>query len=170
VLVVVLSAKWPALRGRRGVLQQKSDGRIAAAQRPATQATEANHHTRAVRQSGATRLRALRDDDIHHCLDWVRLSELIGFKSRCIHADSITIEERYCRGDWSQPKTDVSAEAMDLNVDFSGSENVAEASRYKKAVFSVFENGCTTRRVVDLVELVGLEPTTSSLRTMRSPN
>ena len=39
----------------------------------------------------------------------LRVSELIGLKWRCIHADSITIEERYCRGDWSVPKTDASA-------------------------------------------------------------
>jgi integrase len=39
----------------------------------------------------------------------LRVSELIGLKWRCIHADSITIEERYCRGDWSKPKTDASA-------------------------------------------------------------
>ena len=35
----------------------------------------------------------------------LRVSELIGLKWRCIHADSITVEERYCRGDWSVPKT-----------------------------------------------------------------
>jgi len=39
----------------------------------------------------------------------LRVSELIGLKWRCIHDDSITIEERYCRGDWSVPKTDASA-------------------------------------------------------------
>jgi integrase len=39
----------------------------------------------------------------------LRVSELIGLKWRCIHSDSITIEERYCRGDWSVPKTDASA-------------------------------------------------------------
>jgi integrase len=39
----------------------------------------------------------------------LRVSELIGLKWRCIHADSISIEERYCRGDWSVPKTDASA-------------------------------------------------------------
>jgi integrase len=39
----------------------------------------------------------------------LRVSELIGLKWRCIHADSITVEERYCRGDWSTPKTDASA-------------------------------------------------------------
>ena len=35
----------------------------------------------------------------------LRVSELIGLKWRCIHEDSITIEERYRRGDWSAPKT-----------------------------------------------------------------
>ncbi len=39
----------------------------------------------------------------------LRVSEVIGLKWRCIHADSMTVEERYCRGDWSVPKTDASA-------------------------------------------------------------
>jgi len=39
----------------------------------------------------------------------LRVSELIGLKWRCIHEDAITIEERYCRGDWSAPKTQASA-------------------------------------------------------------
>jgi integrase len=39
----------------------------------------------------------------------LRISELIGLKWRCVHADSITVEERYCRGDWSTPKTNASA-------------------------------------------------------------
>jgi integrase len=39
----------------------------------------------------------------------LRVSELIGLRWRCIHIDSISIEERYCRGDWSRPKTAASA-------------------------------------------------------------
>jgi integrase len=39
----------------------------------------------------------------------LRVSELIGLKWRCLHDNSITIEERYGRGDWSVPKTDASA-------------------------------------------------------------
>ena len=39
----------------------------------------------------------------------LRVSELIGLRWRWIHADSITIEQRYCRGDWSVPKTEDSA-------------------------------------------------------------
>jgi integrase len=45
----------------------------------------------------------------------LRVSELIGLKWRCIHADSITIEERYCRGDWSAPKTDASAATIGVD-------------------------------------------------------
>ena len=39
----------------------------------------------------------------------LRVSELIGLKWRCIHSDAITIEERYCRGNWAPPKTAASA-------------------------------------------------------------
>lgn len=39
----------------------------------------------------------------------LRVSELLGLKWRCIRADSIAIEERFCRGDWAAPKTEASA-------------------------------------------------------------
>jgi len=39
----------------------------------------------------------------------LRVSELLGLKWRCIRKDSIVIEERYHRGDWSVPKTEASA-------------------------------------------------------------
>lgn len=45
----------------------------------------------------------------------LRISELIGLKWRCIHADAITIEERYCRGDWSVPKTASSAATIGVS-------------------------------------------------------
>jgi integrase len=35
----------------------------------------------------------------------LRVSELAGLRWNDIHADSITIDERYCRGDWDEPKT-----------------------------------------------------------------
>ncbi len=47
----------------------------------------------------------------------LRVSELIGLKWRCIHGDSITIEERYCRGDWSAPKTPASAATIGVSPD-----------------------------------------------------
>lgn len=45
----------------------------------------------------------------------LRVSELIGLKWRCVHADSIAIEERFCRGDWSVPKTASSAATIGVS-------------------------------------------------------
>jgi integrase len=39
----------------------------------------------------------------------LRVSELIGLRWRCINRDSISVEQRYCRGDWSAPKSEASA-------------------------------------------------------------
>jgi integrase len=39
----------------------------------------------------------------------LRVSELLALKWGGVHANSISISERYCRGDWSQPKTKASA-------------------------------------------------------------
>lgn len=55
------------------------------------------------------------------------ISELIGLKWRGIHIDSITIEERYCRGDWSTPKTSASAATIDV-----APEVIAGIERLKK--------------------------------------
>ena len=38
----------------------------------------------------------------------LRVSELIALKWEDIHIDSITVDERYCRGDWAAPKTEAS--------------------------------------------------------------
>ena len=38
----------------------------------------------------------------------MRISELIGLRWRNIHEDSITIDERCCRGDWGAPKSEAS--------------------------------------------------------------
>lgn len=38
----------------------------------------------------------------------LRVSEIIGLRWRNVHNDSITIEERYCRGDWGVPKSQAS--------------------------------------------------------------
>jgi integrase len=56
----------------------------------------------------------------------LRVSEVIGLKWRCIHDDSITIEERYCRGDWSQPKSEASAATIGVSP-----EVIARISRLK---------------------------------------
>jgi integrase len=45
----------------------------------------------------------------------LRVSELIALKWRCIHSDSISVEERYFRGDWSVPKTAASAATIGVS-------------------------------------------------------
>jgi len=38
-----------------------------------------------------------------------RVSELVGLRWRNVHVDSITIDERFTRGDWGAPKSDANA-------------------------------------------------------------
>jgi integrase len=45
----------------------------------------------------------------------LRVSELIGLRWRNVHADSITVEERYCRGDWGPPKSPASNATIAVN-------------------------------------------------------
>ena len=42
----------------------------------------------------------------------LRVSEVIGLKWRNVHNSAITVEARYCRGDWSTPKTKASASTI----------------------------------------------------------
>ena len=45
----------------------------------------------------------------------LRVSEVIGLKWRNVHADSITVDERYCRGDWGCPKSEASNATIAVN-------------------------------------------------------
>ena len=45
----------------------------------------------------------------------LRVSELIGLRWQNVHEDSITIDERYCRGDWGPPKSDASNATIAVN-------------------------------------------------------
>jgi integrase len=45
----------------------------------------------------------------------LRVSELAGLKWDDIHEESITIDERYCRGDWGAPKSDCSNATIGVN-------------------------------------------------------
>ena len=47
----------------------------------------------------------------------LRVSELAALRWRCIHKASITIEQRYCRGDWSCAKTENSAATIAVDPD-----------------------------------------------------
>jgi hypothetical protein len=45
----------------------------------------------------------------------LRVSELIGLRWNDIHDNAITIDERYCRGDWGEPKGDASNTTIPVN-------------------------------------------------------
>jgi integrase len=45
----------------------------------------------------------------------LRVSELIALKWEDVHADSLTIDERYCRGDWACPKTTASSATIGVD-------------------------------------------------------
>jgi integrase len=45
----------------------------------------------------------------------LRVSELIALRWSDIHEQSITIDERYCRGDWAAPKSDASNTTIPVN-------------------------------------------------------
>jgi integrase len=46
----------------------------------------------------------------------LRVSELIGLRWNDIHDHSITIDERFCRGDWGEPKSDASNTTIPVNA------------------------------------------------------
>src|SRR5262249_32073753 len=46
----------------------------------------------------------------------LRPSELIGLRWRNVHADSITIDERFCRGEWGAPKSKASNATIPVNA------------------------------------------------------
>jgi integrase len=45
----------------------------------------------------------------------LRISELAGLRWNDVHQDSITIDERFCRGDWGAPKSDASNATIAVN-------------------------------------------------------
>jgi len=45
----------------------------------------------------------------------LRVSELIGLRWNDVHEDSITIDERCCRGDWGAPKSEASNDTIPVN-------------------------------------------------------
>lgn len=47
----------------------------------------------------------------------LRVSELVALRWRNLGPDSITVEERCCRGDWSAPKSAASAATIGVNAD-----------------------------------------------------
>jgi integrase len=70
----------------------------------------------------------------------LRASELIGLKWKHVHADSITIEERYCRGEWGTPKSEASNATIAVN------SSVIERMHWLKTVTIEVKAGTAVRR------------------------
>jgi integrase len=45
----------------------------------------------------------------------LRVSELAGLRWNDLHEESITVDERFCRGDWGAPKSDASNATIAVN-------------------------------------------------------
>ena len=78
----------------------------------------------------------------------LRVSELAALKWRNVGADSITIEERYCRGDWDAPKSEASQatiavppEVLERIQRLKGIEVVIRAGRGNRRVRLVRSDG-----------------------------
>jgi integrase len=70
----------------------------------------------------------------------LRISELTALRWEDIHADSITIDERYCRGDWAAPKTEAS------NATIGVDRTVIERMHRLKLLTVEVRAGLQTRR------------------------
>ncbi len=71
----------------------------------------------------------------------LRVSELIALKWHCIGEDSITIEERYCRGDWSHTKSAYSAATIGVGP------HVIHRIQQLKHMTVTYRAGHATRKV-----------------------
>lgn len=70
----------------------------------------------------------------------LRVSELVGLRWRNVHHDSISIEQRYCRGDWGVPKSEASNATVPVN------RSVIERIHHLKTVVVEVKAGSGTRR------------------------
>ena len=70
----------------------------------------------------------------------LRVSELVGLRWRNVHHDSISIVERYCRGDWGAPKSQSSNATVAVN------RSVIERIQHLKAVTVEVKAGKAVRR------------------------
>ena len=71
----------------------------------------------------------------------LRVSEIVGLRWRNVHADSITIDERYTRGDWGAPKSNASNATVAVN------RAVIERIDRLKTLEVMVRAGTATRRV-----------------------
>ena len=80
----------------------------------------------------------------------LRVSELVGLKWEDVHSDSLTIDERYCRGDWSVTKTKGSAAT--IGVDRSV---IARSHRLKTLEVELNWGGKGAKKKIKLVRSEG---------------
>lgn len=80
----------------------------------------------------------------------LRVSELVGLKWEDVHTDSLTIDERYCRGDWSVTKTEGSAAT--IGVDRSV---IARIERLKTLEVELNWGGKGAKKKIKLVRSEG---------------
>jgi integrase len=73
----------------------------------------------------------------------LRVSELIGLRWDDVHEEScsLTVDERYCRGDWDQPKSEASCATIPVN------RSVIDRILRLKSLTVTFRNGTGTRRL-----------------------
>lgn len=70
-----------------------------------------------------------------------RVSELVGLRWEDIHKDSITVDERFCRGDWGAPKSEASNATVPVH------STVIERIQALKSLTISYRAGCATRHV-----------------------
>ena len=70
----------------------------------------------------------------------LRVSELAGLLWRSVHTDSITIEQRYSRGDWDEPKSQASRATIAVD------EHVIDRIQRLKSIEVVVRAGRATRK------------------------
>ena len=80
----------------------------------------------------------------------LRVSELVGLKWEDVHSDSLTIDERYCRGDWSVTKTEGSAATIGVDVSV-----IARINRLKELSVELKWGGKGAKKTIKLVRSEG---------------
>jgi len=76
----------------------------------------------------------------------LRVSELVGLKWEDVHTDSLTIDERYCRGDWSVTKTEGSAATIGVDASV-----IARINRLKTLSIELNWGGKGAKKKIKLV-------------------
>lgn len=80
----------------------------------------------------------------------LRVSELIGLRWEDVHSDSLTVDERYCRGDWSATKTERSSATIGV-----ASSVIARIQRLRTLEVTLNWGGHNAKKRIRLVRSDG---------------